>query len=293
MIKSMTAFSRVEKIKDELSVSIEIRSYNSKYLDVALRLPYGYFPLEERIKGLISSAVSRGRIELSAKITDGFEKSRSFELDLPRAEAYYDALERLKNQFDMRTEITLDLLLNQADIIKPSENDRDLEGHWEFIKESIQEAMDGLDAMRKKEGDFIARDFSERLDFIEKCIHRIEKESAGLVSHYQNRLKDRISALTKNLVEIDPTRIAQEAAFLADRSDISEEIVRVFSHINQFRAIMHAEEPAGRKLNFLLQEFNREFNTMGSKVGNAPVCHLIVDLKSELEKIREQVQNIE
>jgi uncharacterized protein (TIGR00255 family) len=289
----MTAFSRVEKSKNELTVSIEIRSYNSKYLDIALRLPYGYFPLEEKIKALISSRTARGRIELSSKITDDSDKFRSFEIDLPKARAYYDALEQLKNQLEIRTEISLNHLLNQADIIKPAGNEKDLESDWELIKECIDEAIDGLDAMRKKEGDFIALDISERLDLIEKSIDQIEKESAGLISRYQNRLKERISVLTQNLVEIDPARIAQEAAFLADRSDISEEIVRVVSHINQFRAIMHAEEPAGRKLNFLLQEFNREFNTMGSKVGNAPVCHLIVELKSELEKIREQVQNIE
>jgi uncharacterized protein (TIGR00255 family) len=293
MIKSMTAFSRVEKSKNELTVSIEIRSYNSKYLDIALRLPYGYFPLEEKIKALISSRTARGRIELSAKITDDSDKFRSFEIDLPKARAYYDALELLKNQLEIPAEISLNHLLNQADIIKPAGNEKDLESDWELIKECIDEAIDGLDAMRKKEGDFIARYISERIDIIEKSIDQIEKESAGLISRYQNRLKERISVLTQNLVEIDPARIAQEAAFLADRSDISEEIVRVVSHINQFRAIMHTEEAAGRKLNFLLQEFNREFNTMGSKVGNAPVCHLIVELKSELEKIREQVQNIE
>jgi len=147
--------------------------------------------------------------------------------------------------------------------------------------------------MRKTEGDFIAGDFIKRLDYIEKAMAEIEEKSGSLLPYYQERLKERISALTRGIVDIDPGRISQEAAMLADRSDISEEIVRAKSHIGQFRAITDAEEPSGRKLNFLLQEFNREFNTMGSKTGNADVSHIIVNVKSELEKIREQVQNVE
>ncbi|MCK5509226.1 MAG: DUF1732 domain-containing protein, partial [Desulfobacterales bacterium] len=154
-------------------------------------------------------------------------------------------------------------------------------------------ALDGLNAMRKKEGDFIGRDFINRIDFIEKSLGQIKKESENLLSHYQERLKERITALTQGMIDIDPARIAQEAAFFADRSDISEEIVRVESHIKEFRSIMDSEESAGRKLNFLLQEFSREFNTMGAKAGNSNVSHIIVAVKSELEKIREQVQNIE
>jgi uncharacterized protein (TIGR00255 family) len=147
--------------------------------------------------------------------------------------------------------------------------------------------------MRKKEGDFIARDFKERLDLIEKTLRQIKRESTDLPGLYQEKLKDRIAALTKNIVEVDPGRIAQEAAFLADRSDISEEIVRARSHLKQFRVIMRAAGPSGRKLNFLLQEFTREFNTMGAKAGNAVVSHMIVGVKTELEKLREQVQNVE
>lgn len=139
----------------------------------------------------------------------------------------------------------------------------------------------------------MAKDLEARLDDIQAAIDHIEKQTDGLLAFYQDRLKERISALTKGLVELDPGRIAQEAALLADKSDISEEITRAKSHIQQFKGIMAAEEPGGRKLNFLLQEFNREFNTMGSKAGNADLSHLIVTVKSELERIREQVQNIE
>ena len=147
--------------------------------------------------------------------------------------------------------------------------------------------------MRKKEGDFISQDFKKRLKYIEQTLNKIKRASKDLLSHYQEKLKERMAALTQGIVEIESSRIAQEAAFLADRSDISEEIVRARSHLKQFRDIMTASEPSGRKLNFLLQEFTREFNTMGVKAGNADVSHMIVGVKTELEKIREQVQNVE
>jgi len=147
--------------------------------------------------------------------------------------------------------------------------------------------------MRRKEGDYLARDINERLDAISHRLERIDEDASGLLPVYQQRLMERIQTLTRGAVEIDPARIAQEAAFLADRSDICEEVVRARSHLEQWRQLMLADKPAGRKLNFLIQELNREFNTMGAKVGRAELSHIIVDVKAELEKLREQVQNIE
>ena len=161
------------------------------------------------------------------------------------------------------------------------------------MQDCLKSALDQLDAMRKAEGDNMAADFKQRLDAIERMLQEIESEAAGLPDVYRQRLKERIDALTHGMVEIDEARIAQEAALLADRSDISEEIVRAKSHIQQFRARMHDDTPAGRPLNFLLQEFNREFNTMGAKSGKADMSHVIVAVKSELEKLREQIQNVE
>lgn len=293
MIKSMTAFARADKVKKEISVVIEIRAYNSKYLDIALRIPRQFSFLEEKVKSLISGRVARGRFEVNFRITGGFEDAYAFEINEPKAVAYHKALIRLKEKFDIDTGISLELIAGEEGILIPAEIEKDMDAYWSLIRECLTEALDNLDVMRKREGAFIAEDFTERLDYIEKSIDLIEKESCGLLSVYQERLKDRISVLTQGMVGIDPGRITQEAAFLADRSDISEEIVRAKSHIKQFRIIMNAKEPAGRKLNFLLQEFNREFNTMASKAGNANVSHVIVDVKSELEKIREQVQNVE
>jgi uncharacterized protein (TIGR00255 family) len=187
----------------------------------------------------------------------------------------------------------MDLLVSGGSIIKPVEMGLDMEARWPVFKDCMNEAITNLIAMRKEEGNFLEADISDRLNNIEKCIDQIQKESSDLLSHYQQRLKDRIAVLTKGIIEIDPDRVAQEAAFLADRTDISEEIVRAASHIKQFRSIISSAEPAGRKLNFLVQELNREFNTMGSKTNHSNVSHIIVEVKSDLEKIREQLQNIE
>ncbi len=292
-MKSMTAFARAEKTEKEINILAEIRSYNSRYLDVALRIPHGYAALEEKIKSLIADKVSRGRIEVNLQINDDSDEAYAFEVNISRARAYYESLVQLKDQLDLNSEISIELLLREGGVVRPAEHGRDMVAIGSVVTDCINAAMIDLVAMRQKEGDFIASDISRRIDSIEKSVRQIEKESRDLLFYYQQRLKDRIAVLTKGMVEIDSDRIAQEAAFLADKIDISEEIVRVTSHIKQFLTIMGSKEPAGRKLNFLLQELNREFNTMGSKTEKASVSHRVVEVKSELEKIREQLQNVE
>jgi uncharacterized protein (TIGR00255 family) len=258
-----------------------------------LRIPHGYLSLEEKIKTLIAGKVARGRIEVNLQVREDSAEAYAFEIDTPKARAYYDSLVQLKDKFNINSKISIDLLVSGGGIIKPAEVAFDMEACWPVFEDCINEALDNLIAMRKKEGNFLEADIAARLDGIEESVDQIQKESSDLLSHYQQRLKDRIAALTKGIIEIDPDRIAQEAAFLADRSDISEEIVRAASHIKQFRTIMNSEKPAGRKLNFLMQELNREFNTMGSKTDNMNVSHIIVAVKADLEKIREQLQNVE
>ena len=293
MINSMTAYARAEKATEQFKVSIEIRSYNHRHLDFAVRLPHNYLELEDKIKSLATEKVSRGRLEVKLQIIDESEDAYGFEINEPKARAYYEALLQLKDRFDIDMAISLELLADANGIIVPAETKRDIQAHWPIIGDCFNEALDKLIAMRKREGDFMSEDITGRLAFIEKKLVQIKKESTDLLDIYQERLKERILALTKGMIEIDPARVAQEAAFIADKSDISEEIVRSESHIQQFRMVMYSEEPAGRKLNFLLQELNREFNTIGSKTEKISVSHMIVEVKSELEKIREQVQNIE
>lgn len=293
MIKSMTAYAASEKISGSTIVNVEIRSYNSRYLDLVLRIPGELVLLEERVRKMVSQWIQRGRIEVKVQLKSETEEVSAFEIDIPRAVAYHEALVQLRESFGLKSDISLELMVGAGGIIKPADIQKDAESLWELIRPCFSTALENHDSMRKKEGDFILLDFEKRLGFITDGIKKVKENENGLLDHYRKRLEERIGVLTKGMVEIDPARIAQEAAFLADRSDISEELLRCESHIGQFREVMNSDEPAGRKLNFLLQEINREFNTMGVKAQSADTSHVIVSIKAELEKIREQVQNIE
>lgn len=293
MIKSMTAYAKAEKIQDQLAVSMEIRTVNSRYLDCMIRVPHGYQTMEDKIKEYVSRRISRGRLEIRVNVSDSSEESVAFQVNVQKAKAYRDALVVIKQTFDMNDTIALSQLASVQGVIAPAEVPMDMDKVWSVMESCLEEALLNLDVMRSQEGDYLKKDFLDRLGFVEQAIERIKADASDLLPMYQKRLTERVNALCDGVVKIDEARIAQEAALLADRSDISEEIVRASSHVAQFRAIMDSPEAAGRKLNFLLQEFNREFNTMGSKVGHAGVSHLIVDVKSELERLREQVQNVE
>jgi len=289
----MTAFSRAEKTTDTTAVRIEIKSYNSRYLDIKIHITHGYHALEDKIKTKIAEQITRGRIELHVNIKDESEGSKSFDLDLEKAKAYFQSLSKLKTVLSLKEDISLAHVLNAGNLITPASGEDNSDALWAVASECLDDAISQLNAMRAREGDYLSTDFSQRMEKIETILGQIEEGATGLLEQYRDRLSERIKALTNGMAEIDPQRIAQESAFLADRSDISEEIVRTKSHLKQFRRIVASDEPGGRKLNFLLQEFNREFNTMGSKIGNADISHLVVDVKSELEKVREQIQNIE
>lgn len=293
MIKSMTAFARGEATRGEMTATVEIRAYNSRHLDVALKLPHGYQALEERLNALVASRLTRGRIELRVGVEERGEASVAFEVDVQKAASYHAALRRLKEDLALEGGISLDLVAAAGGIVKASETPKNIEACAPLVEACVSAALDDLEDMRQREGAFIAVDFDARLARLEELVAAIEDKADGLLPYYQERLKERIAALSRGVTEIDATRIAQEAAILADRSDISEELLRARSHIEQFRTIMAGDEASGRKLNFLLQEFNREFNTMGSKTGKAAIAYLVVEAKAELEKLREQVQNVE
>ena len=238
MMNSMTAYAQAERTKDKINVLAEIRSYNSRYLDIALRMSHGYSALEEKIKAMINKGLSRGRVEMSLQIKDDTDSAYKFEVNIPKAKAYYDSLVQLNDQLDLHADMSLDLLVREGGVIRSAEIDRDIETVWAVVKDCLDEALKNLVVMREKEGEMIAVDIAERIIRIEKNLNQIEQVSDDLLVQYQQRLKERIAVLTRGVVEIDPERIAHEAAFLADRSDISEEILRVRSHIKQFRAMM-------------------------------------------------------
>jgi uncharacterized protein (TIGR00255 family) len=293
MMKSMTAFARNEAGDALRSVVTEIRSYNSRHLDLVLRLPSAYAGLEDKVKGLVTAVVARGRVEVRLQIEAKTEEAIVFAVNAPRAIAYYRALSELKKLVNIDAPVTLEQLVGMGDVINPAEGENDMSSFWPLIEESFDRALSELDTMRRREGEFIAADIGQRIDGIALILKRVEAAASGLLEKYRDRLQARITALADGIIAIDSDRIMQEAAILAERSDITEEIVRAASHLSQFRSLMLAEEPAGRKLNFLMQELNREFNTIGSKTDSSAIAHMVVDVKAELEKIREQVQNVE
>ena len=294
MIKSMTAFAAVEKSDEkEGTVSTEIRTYNSRNLDLSIRLPAGFSILEEKIKQIVGSHLERGRVEIRMFFKETLENTQNYEVDVAKLTSYLTCIEQVKNLSGIQTDIDLGMIVGLPGMIVPTENGKNIEAHWPFMADCLEQALTLVNEMRVKEGSFIGLDIIERIKDIEGRLVLIESESKDIPNLYREKLQARIESLTEGIVTIDPVRIAQEAAFLADRSDISEEIIRVSSHLSQFYAILEDEKPGGRKLNFLLQELNREFNTIGSKSGSAQISHAIVEVKAELEKIREQVQNVE
>lgn len=293
MTKSMTAFAKAESSSETVSVRLEIRSYNHRFLDPVLRMPQQYLPLEERVKTTVAEKIARGRVELKIQISGEPEDTIVFEVNRPKAIAYHQSLVQLRDMLKMKSPIALEQIASVADIIKPVETELQLDKIWPVLEKCLNRALADLDSMRATEGGYIAADIDRRIQRISGWLAEIRKQSSELVNTYRERLEQRITILTEGIVPIDPDRVAQEAAILADRSDITEEIVRAGSHLAQFLDLMKSNEPAGRKLNFLLQELNREFNTMGSKSDRSSVAHLVVDAKAEIEKIREQVQNIE
>ncbi len=296
MIKSMTGYAEASHTKDEITFNGVFRSYNSRNLDIALYLPDYLKMFEEKVKKLVAKKVARGRVEIRFSFDEISEDSVEFSVDFIRAAAYYKALDELKEKFAIKSEITLDQLLDGKKMIKPKERTHDAEVLFEGLSTVVNLCLDELDKMRIKEGENLAIDIDQRFSYMEATINTIAKKALELPLIYKKNLEERIAILISGKDILDPVRVAQEVAIIVDKSDISEEIVRSQSHIKQARQIMSSKDPntsVGRKLNFLVQEFNREYNTMGSKSGNVEISKMVVDLKSELEKIREQVQNIE
>ncbi len=289
----MTAFSQASHKNETITADVTFRSYNSKGLDISCHCPESCQVFEEDIKKIIAKTHDRGRIEIKLSIQDEAKDLEQFEVDVPKAVSYYEAIKKIKEELGLSSDITLDHVLSARNVIVPSRKETEMESLWKAIAPCIETASTSLDVMRRQEGENLYIDLAKRMDDIEKRLKEIEIDAKTIPLVYKQRLMERISFLISDTQGLDPVRISQEAAILADKSDVSEEITRLYSHIKQFREILESGEPGGRKLNFLIQEFNREFNTIGSKAGNASLSHRVVELKSELEKIREQVQNIE
>ena len=293
MIKSMTAYGRGEVHLGDTRFIAEARSLNNRHLDIILRIPRNYQVLEKELKDTISSRIKRGRVEVSVQIgNNGEESPYSLELNEPLVNSYIKISHQLSEQFGLDKEIQVDTLLQMKDVLLFRPEAVDMDKLRPGFHHVIVQALDSLDMMRVKEGEAIEADFAKRLNLLEAYTNEVDRRTPILAEEYRKRLKDRIDHIIGD-VALDESRLAQEVALFAERSDITEEIVRARSHLKQFREYLSMDDVLGRRLDFLIQEINREVNTLSSKASDALISKLVVEMKAELEKLREQVQNIE
>ncbi len=278
---------------DGRKYAVEIRSLNHRYLEISLRLPGSLSSLETEIRRRVGERFSRGRIEVSVRVdTNGNMEEGRLELNLPLLKNYHDLLRRLKAEFQLSGDITLDHFTGFKDIFVPMEVETDMELIAAQIGTVLDEAVRLLTEMRQKEGELLLVDLDEHIRRVEGCLNVIADRAPKCVQEYQRRLTERVRELTGG-VDVDEIRLNQEVAIMADKSDVPEEIVRLASHISQFREMLKSGDAIGRKIDFLIQEMNREINTIGSKTGDLDISRNVIEIKSELGKLREQVQNIE
>lgn len=291
-IKSMTGFGRGEVEHKGRSWSVEIRCVNNRYLDLKMKLPRGYSVLEDRVRNMVSEFHLRGRVDLFLSVSGDFSDLQEVKINKVLASGYRDALQSLAEEFGLQVSISVEQLAAYPDVLVREQKDEDLDSIWPLIEEVLTSALKNCDSMRKQEGLALAADLGSRLESFDETVTAIEKSIPNLVEQRQKNLQDRLEKLLGN-IGLDPARLAQEVAVIADKTDVTEEIVRLRSHIQQFTHFLNENGGVGRKLDFLIQEFLREVNTLASKINDATIAHLTVGLKSELEKMREQVQNIE
>lgn len=292
MIQSMTGFGQAAGQVLGRDVSLELRSVNNRFRDVVVRLPKQYFFLEGPVKKAVAERVSRGRIEVSVQVSAPAEPEESLKLDLELAKAYHKILMRLKHELGLGEEVSLSHLIGLRNVIVFEEESIAPQAFMTGLAPVLEEALDNLVEMRQTEGQAMAEDFTARLASMSGWVEEIDSRRALVTEEIKTKIEERVKALTGGM-ELDQGRLFQEVAYLIDRGDITEEIVRLRSHFGQFGSLIETGGVVGRRFEFFLQEINREVNTIGSKSGDAGITGLVVDLKTELEKIREQVQNVE
>jgi uncharacterized protein (TIGR00255 family) len=294
MIRSMTGYGRAEAVLAGKKFAIEMKSVNHRYLEISLRLPGMLLSLETEIKKKIGEQFSRGRIEATFRVdSDGIaENSGRLTLNLPLARNYHALLCQLKEEFQLEDQISLAIMTGFRDVFVPMESFQEPAVLWEGLSKLLDEAMRTLTDMRAREGESLQSDLATRLSLIAYVLEAIDTRAPQVVCEYQKRLQDRIRELTIGMT-IDESRLLQEVAIMAEKSDVTEEIVRFRSHIEQFTDLLMTGDGAGRKIDFLIQEMGREINTIGAKSSDAQISRSVIEIKSELAKLREQVQNIE
>ena len=295
MIKSMTAFGRAKREGTERDYLIEIKSVNSRFFDCTVKMPRAYAFLEDRIRSYVQkNAVSRAKVDVYLTVDNHTSGIGNVRVDKAFAKAYIEALRELSEEFSLPDDITTMSVARNQEVFSYDKPDDDLEAEWEIIRSVLDEAISGYDAMRTAEGKKAETDIKAKIELVRSYADEVERISLEDTVGYRDKLEAKLrQILADNSVEIDENRLLSECAIWADKIAIDEELVRLRSHFGAFYEIADMKEPSGRKLDFLMQELNRETNTIGSKANNAKIARIVVNMKGELEKIREQVQNIE
>ncbi len=291
MIKSMTGYGKGEASYGGGRVTVEIRSANHRYGEIYVKLPRNLIVFENVVRKFVSERLKRGKIEIFVQHEPG-EEVTPLAVNFALAKAYHEALAGLKNRLGLAGEVTIQLIAAQKDVLTAEENHALDESLCEALLSAVKNGVDALEAMRSREGETLLVDLRKRIQTVASLADKVACRAPLVVSDYSARLKERLGQMISDN-SIGEDRLAQEVAIMADRCDITEELVRLNSHLKQFESALSLGEPVGRKMDFLLQEMSREVNTTGSKANDAEIAIYVVDLKTEIEKIREQVQNIE
>lgn len=294
MIKSMTGFGRSEFNDGKRNIIVEIKSVNHRYSDISVRMPRRYSFIEDKVKTIVKENIKRGKIDVYIMVENITENDSNVKLNTMIAQQYYDNLKELEKNFDLPGGITLQFLAGMPDVMKTVPDVDDEEEMIKSISIPVKEASLNLENMRAIEGEKLARDLIDRAGIIKKLVDKIEERAEIVPKVYTEKLKERIETLIGSNVTIPEDRILVEAAIFADKCSITEELTRLNSHMDQLKQIIsESSQPDGKKLDFLVQEMNREANTIGSKANDITITNLMLQVKAEIEKIREQVQNIE
>lgn len=295
MIKSMTAFGRAKSVGEDKDITVEIKSVNSRFFDCSVKIPRSYSFLEERIKSHVQKrAISRAKVDVYVSIDSHMSDVGSVDIDGAFVQSYIKALRRLADDYGLKDDISVMSVARNSDVFICTKSEEDLEAEWERLVKILDEAISGYNAMRSAEGEKAERDIKNKLELVRSYADEVEEISRRDTVGYREKLEGKLrQILADNTLQIDENRILTECAIWADKIAIDEELLRLRSHFGAFYDICESAEPSGRRLDFLMQELNRETNTIGSKCNNASIAKIVVNMKGELEKIREQVQNIE
>ncbi|MCD7828692.1 MAG: YicC family protein [Clostridiales bacterium] len=292
MIKSMTGYGRAQELIEGMNITVEIKSVNSRYLEFSPRIYKNYSFLEEKLKAYVQQLISRGKVECSIQIDAVETDDVIVQINESLASGYINAVNSLAEKYGLKNDFTVSQLAQRSDIFQIRKAPADEDKVWEAVRKVLDDATVSFIDMRRKEGEKLRADVLSRADNIISCVEFVEKRSPETVKEYHEKLLTRLRELIQD-ANIDEQRILTEAAIFADKIAVDEETVRLRSHIDQLRTLMDTDEPVGRKLDFLVQEINREANTIGSKANDIEIAGTVINIKAEVEKIREQIQNIE